>query len=70
MTGDASGTAAFDGSANASIAVTVSHATAADSATSAESAIKATQDAAGNVISGTYATKKEVEAATLVWGSF
>lgn len=70
LTGDASGTAAFDGSANASIAVTVSHATAADSATSAESATKATQDAAGNVISDTYATKKEVEAATLVWGSF
>lgn len=73
LSGDATGTAAFDGSANASITVTVSHAAAADtatSATSAESATKATQDAAGNVISDTYATKEEVEAAALVWGSF
>lgn len=73
LTGDASGTAAFDGSANASITVTVSHAAAADtatSATSAQSATKATQDADGNVITTTYATKEEVEAAALVWGSF
>ena len=44
-------------------AVTVSHATKADtatSATSAASATKATQDASGNVITSTYATKTEV----------
>lgn len=70
LTGDATGTAAFDGSADASIAVTVSHAAAADTATTATSATKATQDADGNVITTTYATKSEVEAAALVWGSF
>ena len=36
----------------------------------ATSATKATQDAAGNVITTTYATKDEVTAAALVWGSF
>lgn len=64
LTGDATGSAEFDGSANASIEVTVSHAAAADSAT------KATQDAAGNVIEDTYATKTEVSSATLKWGTF
>ena len=46
-------------------AVTVSHATKADtatSATSAASATKATQDASGNVITSTYATKTELSA--------
>lgn len=70
LTGDATGTANFDGTADASITVTVSHATAADSATNAENATKATQDANGNVIADTYATKEEVQAASLVWGSF
>lgn len=64
LAGDATGTAAFDGSANASITVAVSHATAADSAT------KATQDASGNVITETYATKEEVEASTIKWQEF
>lgn len=64
LTGDATGTAAFNGSADASIAVTVNHAAAADSAT------KATQDAAGNVITETYATKEEVQAVSLTWGTF
>ena len=41
-------------------AVTVSHATKADTATSATSATKATQDASGNVITTTYATKTEL----------
>lgn len=76
LTGDATGTANFDGTADASITVTVSHAAAADSATTAtnatnaDNATKATQDAEGNVISETYATKEEVQAASLVWGSF
>ena len=42
----------------------VAHATSADSAT------KATQDAEGNVISTTYATKTELANAALVWGTF
>lgn len=67
LTGDATGTANFDGSAAASIAVTVSHAAAADSATNAT---KATQDAAGNVITDTYATKTELSNAALKWGTF
>ena len=41
-------------------AVTVNSATKADSATTAASATKATQDASGNVITSTYATKTEV----------
>ena len=43
-------------------AVTVSHAAKADTATSATSATKATQDASGNVITSTYATKTELSA--------
>lgn len=42
----------------------------AKTATSAGSATKATQDAAGNVITETYATKTELAASALVWGSF
>lgn len=42
LTGDATGSATFNGSANASIAVTVTHADAADTATSATSATSAT----------------------------
>ena len=63
VTGDASGSATFNGSANAAITLTVSHAAAADSATTASTctgnaatATKATQDANGNVINTTYAT--------------
>ena len=63
ISGDASGSAAFNGSADATITLTVSHATAADSATTASActgnsatATKATQDANGNVIDTTYAT--------------
>ena len=41
-------------------AVTVAHATKADSATTAGSATKASQDASGNVITSTYATKTEM----------
>ena len=64
LTGDAAGSAEFDGSKDAAIEVTVSHAAASDSAT------KATQDASGNVIADTYATKTEVSSATLKWGTF
>lgn len=39
-------------------------------AVSADEATKATQDGAGNVIVDTYATKEEVTASTIVWGSF
>ena len=42
--------------------VTVNSATTADSATTAGSATKATQDASGNVITSTYATKSEINA--------
>lgn len=88
LEGDATGTASFDGSADISIEVSVSHADAADEAThatsadsatnathaasadSATSATKATQDASGNVITETYATKDEVTAAALKWQTF
>ena len=43
-------------------AVTVNSATQADSATTAASATKATQDASGNVITSTYATKSQITA--------
>ena len=36
----------------------------------ASTATKATQDASGNVITETYATKSELAASALVWGSF
>ena len=42
----------------------------AESANSASTATKATQDASGNVITSTYATKTEVSSATLKWGTF
>ena len=64
LAGDATGSTSFDGSANVTITTTINHAIAADTAT------KATQDANGNVIDTTYATKAEVENATLVWGTF
>lgn len=70
LTGDATGTTTFDGSAEASIDVTVSHSAAADTATTAESATKATQDGDGKVIKDTYATKAEVQAVKLTWGTF
>lgn len=43
-------------------AVTVNSATKANSATTAASATKATQDASGNVITSTYATKSQITA--------
>ena len=43
-------------------AVTVNSATRADSATTATNATKATQDASGNVITSTYATKTQLNA--------
>nr|DAX03844.1 MAG TPA: L SHAPED TAIL FIBER PROTEIN [Caudoviricetes sp.] len=49
LTGNASGSATFDGSGNISIDTTVAQAT------------KATQDASGNVITSTYATKDYVQ---------
>lgn len=70
LDGDASGSTSFDGSANVTINTTVSHATAADTATTATSATQATQDASGNVITTTYATKAELTDATLTWGTF
>lgn len=85
LTGDATGSAAFDGSDNISIEVSVSHADSADNAThavsadsasesthatNADNATKATQDASGNVITDTYATKSEVTAAALKWQTF
>ena len=39
-------------------------------ATNATNATKATQDASGNVITATYATKSELQAAKLAWGTF
>ena len=70
LDGDASGSTSFVGSANVTINTTVSHATAADTATTATSATQATQDASGNVITTTYATKAELTDATLTWGTF
>ena len=70
LEGDATGSAAFDGTDDITITVDVTHATSADSATTATSATKATQDGSGNVITSTYATKTEVQAATLKWGTF
>lgn len=67
LSGDASGTANFDGSGSVNINVTVSHAT---TATSAESATKATQDANGNNIADTYATKSDVAAKSIKWEVF
>lgn len=52
LTGNASGSAVFDGSGNVSIDTTISQAT------------KAVQDASGNVISDTYATKDYVDKTT------
>ena len=55
LAGDATGSASFDGSANATITVDVA---------------KATADASGNNIEDTYATKTEVQNAALKWGEF
>ena len=55
IAGDATGSASFDGSANATITVDVARATA---------------DASGNNIANTYATKTEVQNAALKWGEF
>lgn len=52
LTGNASGSAVFDGSGNISIDTTISQAT------------KAVQDASGNIISDTYATKDYVDKTT------
>lgn len=55
IAGDATGSASFDGSANATITVDVARATA---------------DASGNNIEATYATKTEVQNSALKWGEF
>ena len=55
IAGDATGSASFDGSANATITVDVA---------------KATGDEDGNNIKETYATKTEVQSAALKWGEF
>lgn len=55
IAGDATGSAQFDGSSNATITVDVT---------------KATGDEDGNNIKDTYATKTEVQAASLKWGEF
>lgn len=55
IAGDATGSASFDGSANATITVDVARATA---------------DASGNNIETTYATKTEVQNSSLKWGEF
>lgn len=55
IAGDATGSASFDGSANATITVDVARATA---------------DASGNNIENTYATKTEVQNSALKWGEF
>lgn len=58
LTGDATGSAAFDGSAEASINVTVNHATSADTATKATTADSATTaDTATKANSADSATK-------------
>lgn len=56
LTGNASGSTTFDGSAPVSINVTVSSST------------KANQDSQGRQIDTTYATKDEVKSSKLVWG--
>ena len=67
----------FDGTKNITINTTsvdgskvTGKVSAAASADSATTATKATQDAEGNVISTTYATKTELANAALVWGTF
>lgn len=55
IAGDATGSASFDGSANATITLDVTRATA---------------DASGNNIEDTYATKTEVQNSALKWGEF
>ena len=55
LEGDATGSVSFDGSADATITVDVA---------------RATEDAAGNDIQTTYATKSEVQNAALKWGEF
>ena len=67
--GDATGSVDFDGSKNISVALDVQDSNEASHATSADSAIKATQDASGNVITETYATKTELTNSTLVWNT-
>ena len=64
----------FDGTKNSTINTTSVDGSKVNgkvsAAASADSATKATQDAAGNVISATYATKTELANAALVWGTF
>lgn len=70
--GAVTGTATeFDGSKNITINTTaVDGAKVTGTVANATNAVKSTQDADGNVIKDTYATKGEVTAATLVWGTF
>ena len=60
FTGDISGTGTFDGSQDINIAIEVNQAKAATTAALSTAAITATQDAKGNVIDTTYATKTEL----------
>lgn len=60
ITGDASGDVLFDGSSDVSIALVVSYAKTTATAASALLSTKAEQDAKGNVIDTTYATKNEL----------
>lgn len=72
ISGAVTGTAtSFDGSKNITINTTaVDGAKVTGTVANATNAVKATQDADGNVIKDTYATKGEVQNATLVWGTF
>lgn len=72
ISGAVTGTATeFDGTKNITIATTSVDGSKVNGAVAeATHATKATQDAEGNVITSTYATKAEVTAATLVWGTF
>jgi len=66
---DATGSVDFDGSENVSVTLDVKNSDEAAHATASDSATKATQDAAGNVITETYATKTELTNSALVWGT-
>ena len=62
FTGDVTGSEKFDGSSDVKIALVVNQAKAATTAALATAAVQATQDAKGNVIDTTYATKEELSA--------
>ena len=72
ISGAVTGTATeFDGTKNITIAATsVDGSKVTGAVAEATHATKATQDEEGNNIKATYATKDEVTASTLVWGTF